>query len=150
MSRNRAKKREQTERRRRWELNWVIVAVFVVVVAGIVGLFVYQETKPLDEEDLRNQVESLQTDVSEALFLIDHRGQSTHAYWLTHLGDMSNSLDESSNTLEQKGYSQEIRDPRSKFLELSDEISTGFHDAALAYEDQQTLADTKKSLQEAG
>ena len=135
---------------RRWpRLQWGVVAVYGALVVGIAILFGCQAAAPLDAGELKNQAESLRSDVSEALLTIGHRDRATATFWATHLEDMANSIQESTPTLQRKPFDESIRAERQTFFDLSEVIAKSVHDASLLYAQPAALEPPRRALQQA-
>ncbi|MGI8870970.1 MAG: hypothetical protein ACR2KI_00010 [Candidatus Limnocylindria bacterium] len=132
------------------KVQWPVVAVYGLVVIGIVTLFAFQAAAPLDATELRNQAESVRSDVSEALLTLSHRERATATFWATHLDDMANNIGESTPTLQRKGFDEQLRAARQSFFDLSDQVVKAVHDASLLYDQPAAVQSQRHSLEEAG
>lgn len=101
-------------------------------------------------QDLRDTVSELESEVREAVLLVDESDSTTGPYFASEVGDLGTRAEEARDELLEREAEPDAAALRRGVIDAADRLANAAQDASLAYDDPKALADARRQLEEVG
>jgi hypothetical protein len=125
------------------KINWVIVAVFLVLTAIIVVPFILQGNQKMDGREFALQVQSVEAATAEGNFLADHKDRQTAQYFSSQLEDLAKNVRDVEEEVEKKPYDPSLTDKRNKFIKLSKQTDGVLRTLSSSFKDEKSFNEAR-------
>jgi hypothetical protein len=109
---------------------WIQTAIVAAVIAGLVAVFAYSETKPLQADELAVQVADLRSlcSTGKKMFEQNARGELTQAFFDDQIELMRDNITSLRDDLDTSNAEPNLHKALSKSRELANRADVAFYD----------------------
>jgi hypothetical protein len=127
-------------------INWLMMAVFVLLIAGICGAVIAGQSQPADSQEIKIQFDDLQAAAAEGVYISDNANGQNDNYFQAQLEDLEQNVTGNRDQIEKSPYDPAITVQRKQYLAISKQVSDLLHQLSQQFHDPGQIAALQDQL----